>query len=137
VVAPEAGSTQISWPQLDSGRVMARVTVDAAMPSRGYAKGENYIWVENRNGHLHGVVIPADSSVKETAFRMAIVHKDMGTNRTPEARFRWNSMLGDDIIWFGCAAGCCTADPDGHGPNSIPVGPGLPGMPPAIPHPSH
>ena len=123
-IAPEVGSTTISWSQLDSGRIMARVTTDAPMPSRGYGKGDNYIWVENRNGHLHGVIIPADSSVAETPFRVAIVHKNIGAARAPQARFRWNQVVGDDVVWFDCALGCCTADPPNGSPfPSSPSGP--------------
>ena len=114
-ISPEIGARSISWAQLDSGRILARVTTDAPMASHGYAKGVNYIWVENRNGHLHGVVIPADSSAPEHSFRMSIVHTNMGDGRPAEARFRWNDLAGENLTWFGCAFGCCTADPpDGH-----------------------
>jgi hypothetical protein len=111
VIAPEAGATSINWAQLDSGRILARVTVDSPDSLRGFAKGENYIWVERRNEHLHAVVIPADERAPTRAFRMSAIHKGMmPIGRAPEARFRWDDIAKTNFIWIGCASGCCTAD---------------------------
>ena len=105
---PEIGTTALRHAEMFRGRIILRVVSDADDVASGYAKGENFIWVDSVGGQARAVVIPANPMMPLRELGFHILH-DQGAmgERAPQARLRWNETLGRDDGWVRCDDGCC------------------------------
>jgi hypothetical protein len=108
-LSAEVGTRLLSEEDLVAGRVVARLTTDAAFPIQGLGAGENYLWLQQRDGRLEAVIIPADSSLPLRIASVKRTHMKMSSGLTG-ARLKWKDESGSLSMWVPCGMGCCYAE---------------------------
>ena len=116
-IVPEVGVTSLSLSEMSTGRIVARLTSDGAFPEKGLAKGDNFVWVDKRDGQLRALIIPSNPSAPVAEFGFRVNHVNMPQVLTL-ARLRWDEELGTDVVWIPCDQAAAGSARRNHPANS-------------------
>lgn len=93
--------------ELREGRIIARITSDAARPEIGVAQGTTYWWVHEEADQWVATMIPEDprQPIRTLPMRVSPEHGDSG--RRSAAQWRWDETSRSDVSWAACGNACC------------------------------
>jgi hypothetical protein len=110
---PERRARGNTWPALERGRIVARITTDGRYPKLGLPAGVSYVWIDSlrpsdSTSTGRAIVIPEDPSFEATRLDVLYWHDPYaGHSREPAAR--WIYVAGrSEYPWLTCViSGCC------------------------------
>jgi hypothetical protein len=114
-IAPEIGSATLSEAAITRGRIVGRVSTTGAEDIFGFAKGDNYLWVDKVDGRFRMIVIPADSTIPWKTSALSAVYRPMTFSGSDVgARFIWrdngSTAAMPQGVWVRCGEACCAGD---------------------------
>jgi hypothetical protein len=110
---PERRARGNTWPSLERGRIVARITTDGPYATLGLPAGVSYVWIDSlrpsdSTSIGRAIVIPENPSVAATRLNVLYWHDPYaGHGREPAAR--WIYVAGhSEYPWLTCVtSGCC------------------------------
>ncbi|MGH7751610.1 MAG: hypothetical protein ACREN5_02240, partial [Gemmatimonadales bacterium] len=89
--------------ELGAGRVILRITSEAAYPSLGVRAGVNYVWVDSLTGRFRALVFSDDPRQPPLAVPLGL--RQHALQHPVAARFVEGPFgMG---VWMPCPRGCC------------------------------
>ncbi len=102
-IAPEHSVGYLTRDELGEGRIVARIRSDSAVPDLGLASGLNYLWMEQGDRGLRGVVIPATAFSPLHQLDRIVVSRPAARGLSPTRGASWVEVKGRTVPWVACA----------------------------------
>jgi len=110
---PERRARGNTWPALERGRIVGRITTDGPYAKLGLPAGVSYVWIDSLRPSDYtsvgrAIVIPEDTSVRAT--RLDVLYlRDPYAGHGRDAAARWLYVAGrSELPWLACVTnGCC------------------------------
>jgi len=110
---PERRARGNTWPALERGRIVGRITTDGPYATLGLPAGVSYVWIDSLrpsddSSVGRAIVIPEDPSVP--ARRLDVLYlRDLHAGHGREPAARWIYVAGrSERPWLTCVTnGCC------------------------------
>jgi len=110
---PERRARGNTWPSLERGRIVGRITTDGPYATLGLPAGVSYVWIDSLRPSDYtsvgrAIVIPEDPSVAAT--RLPVLYfRDPHAVHSREPAARWLYVPGhSEWPWLACVtSGCC------------------------------